>query len=265
MEGSRNGTLQDSQKVETEILSEDKEVAVEVDDTPDCDIAITDEEEAPKNEMNKELVESASVEHTYEDVSESVTDTFEPYAVKDGKVQNKMESHSLELELKKEQRKDFLSVVNDEVKETDLPSSEDNNELSSGNEGLGETEVVETIAKHMTVAEEKNVLSNVVTEKGEETKEVYGDSSLPLTEVASEETVETSVIKSDESDKVAPTTIEKSLALDEKVEKPSGGQEESSNGSAKESFKPSPSAPDAESSQSTQNPVGDSHFMIVSY
>ena len=152
-------------------------------------------------------------------------------------------------------------MVYDEVKETDLPSSESNNELLSvsGNEGQRETEVVvETFFKHMMFGgEEKNVLSSVVTDKllreSEEANEVYGDSSLPLTDVASEETI---VLKSDDSDQVAPTIIEKSLdlepTLDEKVEEPSGCQEESSYESAKESFQPSPSVPDAES---TENPV----------
>ncbi|KAG4382197.1 hypothetical protein AAZX31_14G026800 [Glycine max] len=263
MEGSLNGALQDSHKVETQILREDKEVVVEVDDSQNGDIAITDEE-APPNEENKELVDSGKVEVT-QDVSESVCETFEPDAMKDGQVENTMESDVVELELKEEEGKDFLSdlaVVNDEVKETDLPSSESNNELLSvsGNEGQRETEVVvETFFKHMMFGgEEKNVLSSVVTDKllreSEEANEVYGDSSLPLTDVASEETVETSVLKSDENDQVAPTIIEKSLdfepTLDE-IEEPSGGQEESSYESAKQSFQPSPSVPDAES---TENP-----------
>lgn len=266
MEGSLNVTLQDSHKVETQTSGEDKKVVVEV-----------DEEEAPQSVENKELVESGKVEDVQEDVSESVGETFEPDTVKDAQVENTMESDTIELELKKEKGKGFLSdlaVDNHEVKETDFPFSENNNELFSvsGNEGLRETEVVvvETFFKSMMFGgEEKDVLSSVVTDKllreSEEANEVYGDSSLPLTDVASEETVETSVLKSDENDQVAPTIIEKSLdfepTLDE-IEEPSGGQEESSYESAKQSFQPSPSVPDAES---TENPVGDSHFMIVSY
>lgn len=264
MEGSLNGALQDSHKVETQTSGEDKKVVVEV-----------DEEEAPQSVENKELVESGKVEDVQEDVSESVGETFEPDTVKDAQVENTMESDTIELELKKEKGKGFLSdlaVDNHEVKETDFPFSENNNELFSvsGNEGLRETEVVvvETFFKSMMFGgEEKDVLSSVVTDKllreSEEPNEVYGDSSLPLTDVASEET---SVLKSDDSDQVAPTIIEKSLdlepTLDEKVEEPSGCQEESSYESAKQSFQPSPSVPDAES---TENPVGDSHFMIVSY
>ena len=229
MEGSLNVTLQDSHKVETQTSGEDKKVVVEV-----------DEEEAPQSVENKELVESGKVEDVQEDVSESVGETFEPDTVKDAQVENTMESDTIELELKKEKGKGFLSdlaVDNHEVKETDFPFSENNNELFSvsGNEGLRETEVVvvETFFKSMMFGgEEKDVLSSVVTDKllreSEEPNEVYGDSSLPLTDVASEET---SVLKSDDSDQVAPTIIEKSLdlepTLDEKVEEPSGCQEES--------------------------------------
>ncbi|TKY57234.1 heat shock 70 kDa protein 18 [Spatholobus suberectus] len=232
MEESPNGTLQESQKEETQSLSHDNEVAVKVDDSPGGDIAITDEE-APQSGKNKELIESGKVEETEEDVSESVAETSEPEAVKDAQVGNTVESGTVEWELKEEQGEHLVSEP-DVVKETDLHPS------VSGNEGLRETEVV--------AEEEKNVLSSVVT------KEVFGDSSLPQTDVASEETVETSVPKSDESDKVAPTIIEKSLepSLDEKVEEPSGGQEESSHESAKEPFQPSPTVLEAES---TENPT----------
>ncbi|RDY00444.1 hypothetical protein CR513_16380, partial [Mucuna pruriens] len=238
MEGSLNGTLQDSNKVETQSLSQDKEVTVEVYDSTDVDIGITDEEEE-----NKEVVESGKVEETQEDVSESVDDSFEPDAVKDAQVDNTVESETVELELKE----DCVSNP-DLVKKTYLPPS------LSGNMGLRETEVVETIVKVTTVAEENNVLSEKLFTEGEEAIKVYGDASLPLTDVASQETVETSVLKSGESDEVAPTIIEKSLDLepylDEKVEEISGGQEESSYESAKESSQPLPSVvPDAENNE----------------
>ncbi|XP_020240361.1 uncharacterized protein LOC109819149 [Cajanus cajan] len=248
MEGSLNGTLQNTQNEETQSLSQDKEVAVEVD------------EETPQT-PSEELVESSKVEETQEDVTESVAETFESDAVKDAQDESskELESDTVELELKEQQ----------EEKEKDLAPSEDNNNNNeassvSGNEGLGETEVVETVVKDMEVGEEEeNVLSSVVTVKlQEETSEVFGDSSLPPTgDVVSEETVETSVAKSDESDKiVAPTIIEKSLdlepTLDEKVGEPSGGQEESSNESAKETSQPSPSVPEAESTENqTIGPV----------
>ncbi|CAJ1971351.1 unnamed protein product [Sphenostylis stenocarpa] len=248
-EGFLNGTMQDSQKEETQSLNEDTEVAVEVDDSQDGDIVITDEEKAQQSEESKELVESSKVEETHKDVSESVAETFEADAVKDAQIENTVESDTVKLEF----HEDFESDP-DGVKETDLPPS------VSGNEGLRETEVVETtIVKDMTVEEEeKNAVSHAVSEKllgeGEEANEVCGDSSLTLADVASEETVETSVPKSDESGKVAPTMIEKSLdlnqPLDEKVEEPSGTLEESSYESAKESFQPSPSVvPDAETNE----------------
>ena len=68
--------------------------------------------------------------------------------MKDAQVENTMESDTIELELKKEKGKGFLSdlaVDNHEVKETDFPFSENNNELFSvsGNEGLRETESME--------------------------------------------------------------------------------------------------------------------------
>ena len=152
MEGSLNVTLQDSHKVETQTSGEDKKVVVEV-----------DEEEAPQSVENKELVESGKVEDVQEDVSESVGETFEPDTVKDAQVENTMESDTIELELKKEKGKGFLSdlaVDNHEVKETDFPFSENNNELFSvsGNEGLRETEVVvvETFFKSMMFGGEEN-------------------------------------------------------------------------------------------------------------
>ncbi|KAL2316799.1 hypothetical protein Fmac_030675 [Flemingia macrophylla] len=239
MEESLNGTLQDTQTVETQSLNQEKDVAVEVD------------EEALQSE---EQVGPGKVEDTQEDVSESVAETLEPDAVKDAQDESSVVSDTVELVLKEQQ----------EETAKDLPLSEDNvNEASSvsGNEGLGETEVVETIVRYKEVGEEEeNVVSFVETDKlPEEPSEVSGDSSLPPTgDVASEETVETSVPKSDESDNVvAPTIIEKSLdlepTLDEKVGEPSGGQEETSYESAKESIQPSPSAPKAESTEIPTN------------
>jgi len=258
MEGFLNGTIQDSQKVETQSLSEDKKVAVEVDDSQDGDIVITDKEEAPQSEENKVLVEAGKVEETQEDVAVSVA---EPDTVKDAQVENTVESDTVMLEF----HQDFES--DPDVKEAYLYHS------VSENEGMKETEVVETaIVKDITVTEEEgNVVSHAVSKKllgeVEEANDVCDDSSLTLTDVASGETAETSVPKSCESDKVAPTIIEKSLdmklTLDEEVQESSGGIEDSSHENAKEYFQPSPSVvPDAESNE---NPVGDSHLMIVSY
>ncbi|ESW13383.1 hypothetical protein PHAVU_008G191200 [Phaseolus vulgaris] len=243
MEGFLNGTIRDSQKVGTQSLSEDKEVAVEVDDSQDGDIVITHEEEAPQSEEKKVLVESGKLEETEEDVSESVAETFEPDTVKDAQVENTVESDAVMIEF----NEDFESDP-DGVKGTDLYPS------VSGNEGLRETEVVETaIVKDMTVAEEeKNVVPDAVSKtllgEVEEANDVCGDYSLTLTDA------ETSVPKPCESDKVAPTIIEKSLdlklTLDESVQESSGGLEESSYESAKESFQPSLSVvPDAESNE----------------
>ncbi|XP_022637577.1 neurofilament medium polypeptide isoform X2 [Vigna radiata var. radiata] len=226
MEGFVNGTIQeDNHKAQSQSLSEDKEVAVEVDDSHDGDIFIAHEEEAPQNEEKKMLVESGKVE----DVSESVSEKFEPDTVKDAHVENTVESDTVMLEF----NEDFESGP-DGVKETDLYPS------VSRNEGLRESEVAE---------EEKNVVFHAVSKKLiEEANDVCGgDSSLV-------ETWETSVPKSCESDKVTPTIIEKSLdlkqSLEEKVEESSGGLEESSYESAKESFQPSPSVvPDAESNE----------------
>ncbi|XP_027940093.1 uncharacterized protein LOC114194193 isoform X2 [Vigna unguiculata] len=235
MEGFVNGTIQDNHKVQPRSLSEDKEVAVEVDDSQDGDIVTTHEEEAPQNQNNKVLTQSSKVEEIPEDVSESVSETFEPDTVKDARVENTVESETVMLEF----NEDFESDP-DGVKETDWYPS------ASRNEGLRECEVVET---NMKVAEEeKDVVSHDVSKKltgeGEEVNDVCGDSSLG-------ETSETSVLKSCESDKVAPTIIEKSLdlkqTLEEKIEESSGGVEESSYESAKESFQPSPSVvPDAD-------------------
>ncbi|WVY89695.1 hypothetical protein V8G54_035209 [Vigna mungo] len=221
MEGFVNGTIQDNHKAQSQSLSEDKEVAVEVDDSQDGDIVIAHEEEAPHNEEKKMLVESGKVE----DVSESVSERFEPDTVKDAHVENTVESDTVMLEF----NEDFESDP-DGVKETDLYPS------VSRNERLRESEVAE---------EEKNVVFHAVSKKLiEEANDVCGDSSL----------VETSVPKSCESDKVTPTIIEKSLdlkqSLEEKIEESSGGLEESSYESAKESFQPSPSVvPDAESNE----------------
>ncbi|XP_047163170.1 neurofilament medium polypeptide-like isoform X1 [Vigna umbellata] len=237
MEGFVNGTIQENHKAQSQSLSENKEVAVEVDDSQDGDIVITHEEEAPQNEENKMLVESGKVEETREDVSESVvSETFEPDTVKDAHVENTVESDTVMLEF----NEDFESDP-DGVKETDLYPS------VSRNEGLRETEVAE---------EEKNVVFHAV---GEEANDVCGESSLV-------ETSETSVPKSCESDKVTPTIIEKSLdlkqSLEEKVEESSGGLEESSYESAKESFQPSPSVvPDAESNENqTTVPMAQREF-----
>ncbi|XP_027368578.1 uncharacterized protein LOC113874556 [Abrus precatorius] len=247
MEGSLDGTLQDTQKVAS-LSEEDKGVVVETaadedgvrsfsETTPDGDIAVTDEE-AIQNEEKKELIESSKVEeriYVFESVAD---DSFEPGATKDAQVD------TVELELKDKEWKDFVSdvaVADDGVKEAKLLPSEDNKEISSvsGNEGLRETEVVETSIKDMAVVEEKNVLSSVVTyrfnREGEEPIEIYGNSSLTPIDVTSKETMEISIPKSDESEKVPPTIIEKSLesSMVDKVGEPS-------NESAKESFQVQP-------------------------
>ncbi|KAK7300137.1 hypothetical protein RJT34_10972 [Clitoria ternatea] len=228
MEGSLNGTLQDAQKVES--LREDKEVVVEV--SADAADTFIRDEKATQSEEKKRQIESGK---------DKEEDCFS-----DAQVKNTQDSDTVDLELK----------------ETELATSEDNNEFSSENDGLRESNevVVETVIKDMTVSEEKNVLSSVVTDEllrreGEEPNEKYG-TSLPLTYLASEETVdvETSIPKLGESEKVIQTIIEKSLEpyVYEKTEELSHVQEESSYESAKdESFQSSPNVNHAESPSAT--------------
>lgn len=283
-EGSLNGTLQDTHIHKVESLSQDEKVVVEIEkgslsETPDVDIVvITDEEQVTQNEENSEeqVVESSKkMEETEEDVPESVADTVLKLSESSSpdesahQVDNTLASGTVELELKED-------TITDRVEETELPPSEDNNEGL-----LRETEVIETIREmNVTEEEEENVLSSAVT-NGEEPSEINdGD-------VVSKEVLETSDPKSDENnDKVpqaitgeVPKGIEESLALpsstDEKVGEQSDVQESPSYDSAKESFQPSPpNVPDAESTsateqerteepRSTENPVGNSHFIII--
>ncbi|KAJ1379008.1 hypothetical protein SESBI_47278 [Sesbania bispinosa] len=226
MEGSFNGTLEDTLKVTEESLSQDKEVVAEVaaavaSETPNVDIAITDKQAAE----NEDQVESSNMEEETKDVAE------ESVADSDSKIENTLSS---ELGLKEDA---------DGVKETELPPSEDNdNKLSSvsENEGLKETEV--------DAEEEKNVLSSAVTDdgllkEGEEPNKIINiSSSLPPTDEVSKET---SNPNADESDKVPPTITGEVPKGIEKAGEQSDVQESSSYDSAKESFQPSPNILDA--------------------
>ncbi|XP_061369848.1 uncharacterized protein LOC133312630 [Gastrolobium bilobum] len=263
MEGSLS---EEAQKVES--LSEDKEVSVEVDADDGISKSLSDEH-ATQSEENSGLVESGKVEET-QDVSEEPNDFSD--LIKAAQVDNIMVSDTVELELKEDQGKDFQSpedtggIFSDHgVKETELPPSEDNNELSSvsRNEGLQETEEVETVNDLTVAEEEKNDLSSVVTEgllkEGEEPNEIYNFSSQPPTDVVSKETQEASIPKSDESDKVpltitgeVPKGIERSLvpSMVEKDEEHLDAQE-SSYETAKDSFQPSANVTDDESTSAT--------------
>lgn len=285
MEGTFNGTLQeDTHKVE-DSLTEDKEVVLQAPaEDNDVDIAITDEH----------------VETEVEDVSESVVDSLDPslnvssVALHTVELELKEEKGEDLLSLEDQvcvqsglhvvtqstglglsdvatapnsslEDTDEISAVvaNHEVEENDLSPSADNDELSSasGNEGLRETEVVETV-KDMTVAEEEKVAEVV----------------LSSTDVVSREVVETRDEKSDESGKVSLTGVEKSMVIStyEKAGEQLDVQESSSYESAKESFQTSSYVPDDESNDATQqgkteeprsfeNPVGNLTFVIISY
>jgi FtsZ-binding cell division protein ZapB len=136
-----------------------------------------------------------------------------------------LDSETVELELKED---------NDEVEQTELATSKDNNE------GLKEdnNEVVETV-KDMTVAEEENVLS-----------------SNDVVSISREVVLETNDPKSDyEVEKVVPPKgIEESLVTSayEKVKEQLNVQESSSYESAKESLQQSSNAVDSESNSVTE-------------
>lgn len=277
MEDSFNGTLQDTQKVETSLI-EDKQMVVDDATAADAD-ATSKETYGVDIAMTGKQTEQSEENKTEDDASESVAETFEPIEPSPTDSSDAIKYDTVELELKEDEGKDFQSPEDaDGVKETELLPSDDNNELSavSGNE-----EVVETIKDMMIAEEEKNVLSSVVTDEG--SNKNYGSSSLPPTE-ASKETLETSVPEPDESDKAPPIfTGEEPKAIEEtlvpstyeKVGEQSHFQEPSSYESARETFQPSPNVPLAESTspveqdkteepRSTENPVSISHFMIIS-
>ncbi|XP_073221174.1 uncharacterized protein [Cicer arietinum] len=228
MEGYFNETLHDTQKVEKEeSLSKDKEVvAVEV-----ASAAAADDDDCGGK-------------------SKSLSDTQDVVKI-DEQVENALASETVELELKEEKKEDFISLedndgfssvmANHVVEQTELPSSEDNNE------GLRETEVVEAIKDMTGSEEEKNVLFS---------NEVNISSSLPLSDVVSRGVyLEKSGSKSDEGEKGNPPKgIEQSLVTStyEKVEEQSDIQESSSYESAKETLQPSSNFPDSESNSAAE-------------
>lgn len=228
MEGYFNETLHDTQKVEKEeSLSKDKEVvAVEV-----ASAAAADDDDCGGK-------------------SKSLSDTQDVVKI-DEQVENALASATVELELKEEKKEDFISLedndgfssvmANHVVEQTELPSSEDNNE------GLRETEVVEAIKDMTGSEEEKNVLFS---------NEVNISSSLPLSDVVSRGVyLEISGSKSDEGEKSNPPKgIEESLVTStyEKVEEQSDIQESSSYESAKETLQPSSNFPDSESNSAAE-------------
>ena len=225
-----NGTLHETQKVEEESLSEDKEVAVDTSTDDDYDGKSKSQSDTPDAVDIDEHVESCKVVEEAEDVSETVFES--PHnslnvsspnessdAIEVNQVENKMASEAVELELNGEKGEN-----NDEVEETELATSEDNNE------GLRVTEVAETV-KDMTVAEEENVLP-----------------STDVVSISREVALETSGKGIDDGDEKVepPKGIEQSL-MTSTQEQSLDVQESSSYESAKESLQQSSNVHDSES------------------
>ncbi|XP_045787025.1 uncharacterized protein LOC123882250 isoform X1 [Trifolium pratense] len=144
MEGNLNGTLEKTEKVEEESLSEDKDVAVEVSADDDFDGKSKSQSDT-KDDVDVDVdidehVDSDKVVEETENVSETVAESSD--AIEANQVENIVASEEdEELELKEEKGENF------EVEQTELATSKDNNE------------VVETV-KDMTVDEDENVLSS---------------------------------------------------------------------------------------------------------
>ncbi|CAI8586813.1 unnamed protein product [Vicia faba] len=207
MEGNFNGTLHDMRKVEEESSSEDKEVAVEVFDD--------DVYDGKSKSVSDEHVESCKVVEE-EDVSETVGESLESSdAIEANRVENIEDSETVELEFK-EENKEEKGEDDDVVEETELATSNENNE------GLRESEVVETV-RDVTVGEDENVLS-----------------SLPSLDVVSVSRESDDVVEK----VVSPKGIEEPLVKStyEKDEEQLDIQESSAYESAKESFQPSSNA-----------------------
>ncbi|CAJ2634099.1 unnamed protein product [Trifolium pratense] len=182
MEGNLNGTLEKTEKVEEESLSEDKDVAVEVSADDDFDGKSKSQSDT-KDDVDVDIdehVDSDKVVEETENVSETVAESSD--AIEANQVENIVASEEdEELKLKEEKGENF------EVEQTELATSKDNNE------------VVETV-KDMTVDEEENVLS-----------------STDVVSISREVVLETSDPKSDyEVEKVVPPKgIEEQLDVQE--------------------------------------------------
>lgn len=208
MEGNFNGVLHDTRKVEEESSSEDKEVAVEVYDDDD------DVYDGKSKCVSDEHVEACKVVEEEEDVNERVGESLESSnAIGADRVEDIEDSETVELEFKEEKVED-----GDVVDETELAASKENNE------GIRESEVVETV-RDVTVGEDENVLS-----------------TLPSLDVVSVSRESDDVVEK----VISPKGVEESLGKStyEKDEEQLDVQESSSAyESAKESFQPSSNAP----------------------
>ncbi|KAI4308081.1 hypothetical protein L6164_031193 [Bauhinia variegata] len=228
MEGSLNGTLEETQKVESQ-SEQDKEVEIKSSADSGGEVSVNENPESlieqPKEneEESKELIDSETLEEKQE-VSESVVASIGDFTeeVKES-VEILVGSDKIESESKQEEVKDLPSQeeasgfsptleVAKELEEKDFPSSLEKNELPTdvADESLG-TEPIET---------------NEVLEKTEETQapslEDNSGSSLPLSDVVPMVTEETTLIVSDETNKTEaiPKGIEET-ATDVKIEESS--------------------------------------------
>ncbi|KAI5433127.1 hypothetical protein KIW84_020423, partial [Lathyrus oleraceus] len=249
MEGNFNGKLHDDmQKVEEESSSEDKEVAVEVEVSDD------DVYDGKSKSVGDEHVEACKVVEEEEESLESSD------AREGNRVENVEDSETVELEFKEEnkeeQGEDFISVEDDDVVEgTELATSKENNE------GIRESEVVET-DRDVTVGDNENVLSSLpsldVVSVSRESDDV----------VEKVKGIEESLVKSTyEKDEEQLDIQESSSAYESAKESfqpssdvPSVNEEEESSAyeSAKESLQPSSNVHDSENSANEQDRVEES-------
>lgn len=248
MEGNFNGKLHDDmQKVEEESSSEDKEVAVEV-EVSDDDIY-----DGKSKSVSDEHVEACKVVEEEEESLESSD------AREGNRVENVEDSETVELEFKEENKEekgeDFISVEDDDVVEgTELATSKENNE------GIRESEVVETV-RDVTVGDDENVLSSLpsldVVSVSRESDDV----------VEKVKGIEESLVKSTyEKDEEQLDIQESSSAYESAKEsfQPSSNvpsvneEEESSYESAKESLQPSSNVHDSENNVNEQDRVEES-------
>ncbi|XP_058742992.1 uncharacterized protein LOC131615843 [Vicia villosa] len=225
MEGNFNGVLHDTRKVEDESSSEDKEVAVEVFDD--------DVYDGKSKCVSDEHVESCKVVEEEEDVSERVGESLESSdAIEADRVEDIEDSETVKLEFKKEK------VEDDDVVEE--------------NEGLRESEVVETV-RDVTVGEDENVLSTLPSL---DVVSVSRESDDVVEKVISPKGVEEPLVKSTyEEDEEQLDVQESSSAYESAKESfqpssnvPSVNEQEESSAyeSAKESLQPSSNVHDSE-------------------
>ncbi|KAI4306023.1 hypothetical protein L6164_029339 [Bauhinia variegata] len=257
MEGSFNGTLEETQKVESQ-SEQDKEVTVET----GGEASVTENPESliepPKenDDENKELTDSVKVEEK-EGVSESVVEPVES-STRDfteqveESVENPEGTDKVEFESKQEDVKDlppqedasgFSSTVEEvkELEDKDLPSSVEENELPAvvADENLRGTEPVEPTE---------------VLEKTEETQapplEDDSSSSLTASDIVSKVTEETTLLKSDDTKTEAISKGTEETATDVKIEE-SSVVHETSKGNTNESSQPLANVPADETTSAT--------------